>query len=178
MSVYLSVPILDEVVRSVEDDPTSEAVKAMASGILSYYFPPVNGYVVALEHNRNDYIEDLIIFRIRRRFPGERITVDHTFVEVKGPTDPAEQSLDPLRGALDQSNTEFGRCWAMIIQKTNFKFYEYHSNLPVDNRLVPRGAPNQEQSRNSFHVRNDSVIIDWMLRHMIEFNIPLAHLEA
>lgn len=178
MSVYLSVPILAEVVRSVEDESTYEAVKAMASGILSYYFPPVNGYTVTLEHNRNDHSEYMAIFRIQRRFPGDRSTVDHTFVEVKDPRDPAEQSLDPLRGALEQSNTEFGRCWAMIIQKTNFKFYEYHSNLAVDNRLVPLGPPNQEQSRNSFHVRNDSVIIDWMLRHMIEFNISPARLEA
>ncbi|KFY82123.1 hypothetical protein V500_10806 [Pseudogymnoascus sp. VKM F-4518 (FW-2643)] len=59
MAVYISVPILDEVVRSVEDDPTSEAVKAMASGILSYYFPLVNGYVAALEHNQNNHGEDM-----------------------------------------------------------------------------------------------------------------------
>lgn len=145
MAVYLSVPILDEVVRSVEDDSTYEAVKAMASGILSYYFPPVNGYVVALEHKRNDHSEDMTIFRIQRRFPGDRSTVDHTFVEVRGPTDSADKSLDPLRGALEQSNTEFGRCWAMIIHKTNFKFYEYHSNLPVDNHLVPWGPPDHGQ---------------------------------
>lgn len=148
----------------------------MAAVILSYYFPPANSYAVALKNGRRD--ANIAIFRIRRRFPGDLSTVDHVFIEVKGPTDLAEQSVDPFCGALDQSNTKFGRCWAMVIHKTNFKFYEYHSNLPPDKRLVPWGPPNQAQPRNSFHVRNDSVIIDWMLRHMIEFHVPPARLEA
>lgn len=48
MVVYTSVPILNELVKSVELDPTDKiAVKALSSGLLNYYFPPANGYLVA-----------------------------------------------------------------------------------------------------------------------------------
>lgn len=179
MAVYLTIPILDELVRVVEDNPTNEAVKAMASGILSYYFPPANGYLVVLEHIQNNFCEDMTIFRIKRRFSSDKTTFDHTFSEVRrlaDPTkaDPTQQSLGQLESALEQSNAKFGRCWAMIIQKTTFEFYEYHTSLPASSRLVPWSPPDQGQLRNSFHIRNDSVIIDWMLRHMVEFNSPQA----
>ncbi|KFY05061.1 hypothetical protein O988_00292 [Pseudogymnoascus sp. VKM F-3808] len=173
MAAYLTIPILEELVRVAEDDPTDEAVKAMASGILSYYFPPANGYLVVLEHIQNNLCEDIIIFRIKRRFPSDKTTFDHTFSEVRRLVD-ATQSLDQLENALDQSSAEFGRCWAMIIQEVTFKFYEYHTSLPAGSRLVPWGPPNQEPLRNSFHIRNDSVIVDWMLRHMVEFNSSQA----
>ncbi|OBT73269.1 hypothetical protein VF21_08429 [Pseudogymnoascus sp. 05NY08] len=110
MAVYLSVPILDELVQSVEDDPTYEAVNALACGILSYYFAPANGYVVALERGRNDHGADMAIYRIRLRFPGDQSTLDHAFVGVKGPSAPTEQSLDVLEGALEQLTARSGGC--------------------------------------------------------------------
>lgn len=172
MAVYTSVPILDELVQSVEDSPTYEAVNAMACGILSYYFAPVNGYVVALERGRNDHSADMAIYRIRRRFPGDQSTLDHTFVGVKGPMAPTEQSLDLLEGALERSTARSRECWAVIIHGSHFEFYKHHILQPVNNRLAPWGPPDQDKERNSFHVRDDSVIIDWMLRHMVQFNIP------
>ncbi|KFZ11446.1 hypothetical protein V501_04776 [Pseudogymnoascus sp. VKM F-4519 (FW-2642)] len=178
MAVYLSVPILEELVQSVEDSPTYEAVNAMASGILSYYFTPVNGYVVALERGRNVHGADMAIYRIRRRFPGNQSTLDHTFIGVKGPVAPTKQSLDLLEGGLERSTTRSVSCWAMMILGSNFEFYQHHILQPVNNRLAPWGPPDQDQARNSFHVRDDSAAIDWMLRHMLQCNAPPASLEA
>ncbi|KAL1847789.1 hypothetical protein Plec18167_002521 [Paecilomyces lecythidis] len=173
MAVYLSLPILDEVVRFAENDSTYEdSVKAMASAILNYYFPATSGYTVAPEQNRNNHFPDFIILRIQRRFPGDRGVVDHTLAEAKRNSDPLEASLDQLQGALDEANTEFGRCWALMIRGPEFGFYEYHENLPENARLVPWGPPNQQ--RNTFHARNDCVIIDWMLRHMVQNDAPPA----
>lgn len=174
MAVYLSIPILDELVRFVENDSTYEdAVKAMASGILSYYFPPTNGYTVAPEQNRNDNYADFIILRIQRRFPGDRGVIDHTVAEAKRTSDPLGASLEQLENALEHANTEFKRCWAIMIHGYTFKFYEYHGNLPAHARLIPWGPPNQAQ-QNSFHARIDSLAIDWMLRHMAQNDTPLA----
>lgn len=65
MAVYLSLPILNELVRFVENDSTYEdSMKAMASGILNYYFPAANSYTVAPEQNRNNNFADFIILRI------------------------------------------------------------------------------------------------------------------
>lgn len=173
MAVYLSLPILDELIRSVETDPTYEdSVKAMASGILNYDFPAANGYTVAPEQNRNDNFADFIILHIQRRFPGDRGVIDHTLVEAKCTSDSLQASLEQLENALEHA--KFGRCWAIMIHSFSFKFYEYHQNLPEYARLVPWGPPSQQQLRNSFHARNDSVIIDWMLRHMAQHDTPPA----
>lgn len=61
-----------------------------------------------------------------------------------------------------------------MIYGTNFKFYEYHRNLPEHACLIPWGPPNHHQQRNSFHVRHDSVEVDWMLRHMAQNDTPPA----
>lgn len=44
-------------------------------------------------------------------------------------------------------------------------FYEYHQHRPVNNRLLPWG---HQPGQNTYHVRRDSEIIDWMLRRMIQ----------
>lgn len=47
MAVYLSLPILDAIVQFAENDSNNDAsVKAMAFGILNYYFPVANGHAV------------------------------------------------------------------------------------------------------------------------------------
>lgn len=172
MAVYLSQPILDELVQFVENDPTYEdSVKAMASGILSYYFSAANGYAVAPGRNRNNNFVDFFILRIQSRFPGERGLIDHTVAGAKRASDQLQASLESLENALEHANTQFGRCWAIMIDGIDFKFYEYHRNLPEHARLIPWGPPNQ-QPRNSFHARNDSAELDWMLRHMAQNDTP------
>lgn len=45
MATYIPLPILDESVHFTESNSVYEdAVKAMASGILNYYFPPASGF--------------------------------------------------------------------------------------------------------------------------------------
>lgn len=150
-----------------------DAVKAMASGILNYYFPAANGWTVAPEQNWNDNYADFIILRIQRRFPGDRGFIDHTVAEAKRTSDALQASLEQLENAVEHANTEFGRCWAIMIHGFTFKFYEYHRNLPEHARLLPWGPPDQQQ-QNSFHALHDSVIIDWMLRHMAQHDTPTA----
>lgn len=141
----------------------------MSSSILVHYFPPLNGFSVVSVQNRNDHYADYIVLRIQRRFPGDRGIVDHTVVEAKNQTDPLDGSLEQLENALENSNTEFGRCWALLIRGVEFMFYKYHQHRPVNNRLHPWGhSPGQ----NTYHVRRDSEIIDWMLRRMIQQDTP------
>ncbi|KGO77092.1 hypothetical protein PITC_024480 [Penicillium italicum] len=167
--------ILSELVQFVENDSTREdSVKAMASGILNNYFPVANGYTVASKQNRNNNLADFIILRIQRRFPGDRVIVDHIFVEAKRASEKLQASLEQLENALEHANTQFGRCWAIIIHGTDFKFYEYHQNRTEHARLLPWGPPNQSQLQNSFHARNDSVEVEWMLRHMAQNDTPPA----
>lgn len=170
MANYISIPILDELVRFAEQDSRYEdAVKAMSSSILVHYFPPLNGFSVVSEHNRNNHYADYIVLRIQRRFPGDRGIVDHTVVEAKKQTDPLDGSLEQLENALENSNTEFGRCWALLIRGVEFMFYEYHQHRPVNNRLLPWG---HQPGQNTYHVRRDSEIIDWMLRRMVQQDTP------
>lgn len=175
MAVYLAIPILDELVRFAEIDSTYEdSVKAMASGIFSYYFPVANGYTIAPEQNRGNNYADFVILRTQRRFPGDRSVVEHTVAEAKRQLDAVSASLDQLHNAIEHSNTEFGRCWAILIHGPTFHFYEYHKTLPTNARLVPWGPPNQHHLQNTFHARRDSVTIDWMLRHMALHDTPPA----
>ncbi|KAJ5483140.1 hypothetical protein N7530_002386 [Penicillium desertorum] len=169
------LPILNELVHFVENDSTYEdSVEAMASGILNYYFPATNGYTVAPEQSLNNNFADFIIHVSNVGFPGDRGVIDHTFAEVKRASDNLQASLEQLEHALEHANTQFGRCWAIMIHGIKFKFYEYHRNLPEHACLIPRGPPNQRQRRNTFHARNDSVEVDWMLRRMAQNGTPPA----
>lgn len=48
---------------------------------------------------------------------------------------PIEQ-LGNFRNFLEQSKTEFGRCWTIIFHGLKLLFYEYHESLPNNYRFV------------------------------------------
>lgn len=172
MAAYLSLPAFQELIEFVENDSMYEdSVKALANSMLSYYFPVVNGWIIAPEQNRNNSFADFIVLRVQRRYPGDRSVVDHTVAEAKKKADDLGAAMDQLENALEQSNTEFGRCWAILFHGLNFLFYEYHEYLPENHRLIPTGPPSQPR-RNKFHVRTDSLAIDEMLMHMLQNNTP------
>ncbi|RDL41228.1 Uncharacterized protein BP5553_01207 [Venustampulla echinocandica] len=163
---YISIPILDELVAFVENGSVYEdAVKSMGSGILNYYFPAINGYSVGPEQNRNNFYPDSIIFRIQRRWAGDRGLVDHTLAEATKAADALEPSLAQLTTALENAITEHGRCWAVLFHGCEIRFYEYHDNLPLKHRLV-QWAEAGDPAETVYHVRNNSGTIDRMLCHM------------
>lgn len=92
------------------DSRLEDAVKVMASGILSNYFTVLNGFIIASEQTRNYNVPDFIIIRIQRRFPGDRGVVDHTIAEAKKAEDRVSVCLEQLENALEQAITEIGRC--------------------------------------------------------------------
>lgn len=172
MAAYLSLPAFQEVIEFVENDSVYEdSVKTLANSMLSYYFPIVNGWIIAPEQNRNDSFADFIVLRVQRRYPGDRSVVDHTVAEAKKNKDDLSAAMDQLENALEQSNTEFGRCWAMIFHGLNLLFYEYHQYLPENHRLIPMGPPSQP-GRNKLHVRTESLAINEMLLHMLQHETP------
>lgn len=84
MAAYLSLPAFQELIEFVENDSAYEdSVKALANSMLSYYFPLVNGWIIAPEQNRNNSFADFIVLRVQRRFPGDRSIIDHTVAEAK-----------------------------------------------------------------------------------------------
>lgn len=146
MATYLSLPIIDEIICFVENDSRHEdSVKAMASGVLNHHFTAANGFLVAPTQNRNNPSADLTILRIQRRFPGDRGVVDHTVAGAKKADDSLETSLQQLETALEEANTPFGRCWAIMVHGPRFLFYEYHRTLGGNHRLVPWGPPDQQR---------------------------------
>lgn len=160
MAVYLSFPVVDQLLWFVENDSMYEdAVKAMVSGILNYYFPITSGHIVAPEQYRDHNVTDFIVLRITRCFPGDEGVIDHTLAEARRSSDPIAASLHQLENALEQANTEFGRCWAF------FNPWSHHGILRVPQ--LPTGG-------STFFLRFDHFVIDWMLRHMANNDIPLA----
>lgn len=135
--------------------------------------PTIPGGTVPCLGRRNPPYADFIILRIQLRFPGDRGVIDHTVAEAKRTSDPLRALLEQLGNALEHANTEFKRCWAIMIHGYTFKFYDYHGNLPAHARLIPWGPPNQAQ-QNSFHACVDSLAIDWTLRHMAQNDTPPA----
>ena len=107
MASYLSIPILDKLVRAVEHDPTNwNFFKVLTSGILNYYFPTAKGYTVASKQSRNDNYADFIVLRLEHGLSGDRTVMDHTLVQAKPTSDPV--SLNGLKKALEHANTKFG----------------------------------------------------------------------
>ncbi|KAL4893310.1 hypothetical protein BDV59DRAFT_29574 [Aspergillus ambiguus] len=174
MAIYLAIPIIDELVRHVEDDPESNnAVQAMVAAVLNYYYSPQNGYGVSFGQHRNDTRVDAIITRIQSDFPGDRRVVDHMYVNASRSSDPIYTSLGELGDSLRGLSSEVQQCWAIVVQGRAFKIYSYQKEPEGDYRLVPWFPPTV-LLRNPFDVRDDAAVIDWMLRHIAKAEISTA----
>lgn len=187
MAIYLSFPILEVLVKSVEDSPTSaNVVKAAASGILSHYFPASNGFAITPASQSQSQLQsqpsrDTLTLRIQRHRhgpgysapnPDRQELVDHIATIAKADCDTETNevedlytTLKDLENTLDHANTESGRCWGLMVYATTLTFYEYHRDSPEDRRLVFRG---------SYHVRCDDFVIDRELRYLARSDASFA----
>lgn len=87
MTNYLSIPIIDEFVKLIQETPNNEDhVKALLSGMLNHYFPLTSGYCIVPRTNRDDSYPNFTVSRLQSRFPGERGVIDHVLVKVKRPS--------------------------------------------------------------------------------------------
>ncbi|PWY96677.1 hypothetical protein BO94DRAFT_17329 [Aspergillus sclerotioniger CBS 115572] len=158
MAAYLSLPAFEVLIDSVENDPTcTNAIKALTNGILNYYFPITDGWIVAPEAKK-DTIGEFMVFRVKRRYPGGRSFVDHIVAEARKAVD---GSFDQMRLALEKSSPEAGRCWGVYFHGVNVEFFEYHRDIQG---LIPWCLA--QPTRKVFHVRNDSRVVDEMMRCM------------
>lgn len=124
MANYIEIPIIDAFLTFVENNTNyQDNVKVMLSGILTYYFPANMGYSVAPKQNRrNNKLSHFLISRLQHRFSGDRDIVDHALVQAKRRMDTPEESLKQLTEALEDSNTEHGRCWAILAVDVHLEF--------------------------------------------------------
>lgn len=172
MTLYLSVEILEEFVIHVEKSKDENAIKTMTFGILSHYFSPTGGYAVAFGPRREGHYTDFVILRMPPLPPAERGIFDHCVVKARCESVDVQTALAELESDGGLTNTEHGRCWALLIVGARFSFFEYHQNLPPGRRLlsrVPLGG-----STNEFHALHDSPAVDKMLRHMYRHPVPPA----
>ncbi|KAI9036250.1 uncharacterized protein KD926_002159 [Aspergillus affinis] len=143
MALYLSVPILDAMIKSVELEPIdSSAVKALSFGLLIYYFRPANGYLVAPVKFQINQSTDNMALRVQRLAPQSRIIIDHTVAGAKCEGGYLLETLEQFENTFGHAKTEFGRCWAVLFHGSILHFYEYHRDIPGA-RLVPRAPLNQ-----------------------------------
>ncbi|RAK89680.1 hypothetical protein BO79DRAFT_254431 [Aspergillus costaricaensis CBS 115574] len=174
MAEYLTMPILNELIRRVEEDPGNEdAVKAMTSGILSFYFSIDEGFIVAPISTGGKCSTGFgyIIRHIQPSLSENRKIADH--VVVRSEVDDNLQScIDRLRHSIESRAPVVESCWAVLVQGQSVYFYEYHGQLPEHERLVPWELSGQSQEQHAFHVRRDSVQIEQMLRHMALHDMP------
>ncbi|PKY03714.1 hypothetical protein P168DRAFT_167841 [Aspergillus campestris IBT 28561] len=125
MAAYLSLPAFQELIEFVGSDSAYEnSVKALASSMLSYYFPIANGWIIAPKQNRNNHLADFIVLRVQRSFPGSRNVIDHTVAEAKKEVDDIDGAMKQLEDALEHTNTEFGRCWGILFHGLDVLFFE------------------------------------------------------
>ncbi|KAI9042009.1 uncharacterized protein KD926_006346 [Aspergillus affinis] len=171
MAAYLSLDAFQELIDSIVSNPASaNPNKALANSLLNFHFPITNGYIIVPEHHS----PESIILRVQRHqcHSGDRIVIHHTVAKTGQATDDTNASLKQLERALDLSNPDSGRCWALLLHGLELRFYEYHRSLPVDERLVPWGLLASQPPRDSYHARSDNVIIEGMLQYMAKHSTP------
>ncbi|OJJ67558.1 hypothetical protein ASPBRDRAFT_47614 [Aspergillus brasiliensis CBS 101740] len=169
MAAYLTIPILEEFIRRVEEDPRNEsAVKAMTSGILTYYFTIENGFIVSPKSTGSLSTGfEYIIRHIQSDSLAERKIIDHTVVRLEV-DDSLQGCVSRLQLSIRDRNNGMGSCWAILVCAHMFYFYEYRGMGPENECLVPWAPPGRVQEPDGFHVRRDSVQIEWMLRYIAE----------
>ncbi|KAH8426083.1 uncharacterized protein LDX57_003824 [Aspergillus melleus] len=174
MAAYISLAAVQVILDSVVSDPIpGNEVKALSNTLLHLYFLVTDGWIITPERHGLDSV----ILRIRhyqRRYPDDLTPIHHT-VALAGPTtgDNTKASLKQLEQALDLSNPDpdSGRCWALLFRGLELRFYEYHRSRPVGERLAPWALKSQSLG-DSYHVRNDSVVVEEMLQHMTQHSMP------
>ncbi|KXG53809.1 uncharacterized protein PGRI_008590 [Penicillium griseofulvum] len=173
LAKYVDIPIIDAFVTCVENNTNYEnSIKAMLNGILAHYFPIDMGYAVAPKQNRDNKLSHFLVCRLRCRFSEDRGIVDHALIKAKGRLDTLEESVEQLTEALENSNTDNGQCWAILAIDAHLIFYEYFKDLPKNESLLPWCPPGQPT--NSFHIRHDYEVIDWMFNYMRQKDGPQA----
>ncbi|RAH52002.1 hypothetical protein BO85DRAFT_211192 [Aspergillus piperis CBS 112811] len=164
MAEYLTMPILNELIRRVEEDPRNEDVeKAMTSGILSYYFPIDQGFIVA-PTSTSSKCSSGFEFIIRQFQPSpskDRMIVDHAVVRSEV-DDSLQSCINRLRHSIQHRISGVESCWAILVQSQSVYCYEYHGQLHEHERLVPWALSGRSQEQHAFHVRRDSVQIKRM----------------
>ncbi|GKZ37839.1 hypothetical protein AbraIFM66950_009628 [Aspergillus brasiliensis] len=164
MADYLTVPILEELIRRVEEDPRNEsAVKAMTSGILTYYLTIENGFIVSPKSTGSLSTGfEYIIRHIQPDSLAERKMVDHTVVRLEV-DDSLQGCVGRLQHSIQNLNTGGKSCWAVLVCAQMFYVHEYCGMSPENECLVPWAPPGRVQEQDGFHARRDSVQIEWML---------------
>lgn len=174
MADYLTIPILNELIQRVEEDPSNaDAVKAMTSGILSYYFSIDKGFIVAPKSTSSDCSAGFgyIIRHIQPSSSENRKIVNH--VAARSEVDDSHQScINRLRYSIQRRVPGVKSCWAVLVQGQSVYCYEYHEQLPEHERLVPWGPSGRSQEQHAFNVRRDSVQIEQMLKHLALHDMP------
>jgi hypothetical protein len=132
MANYLSIPILDALIRSVEEDSPSESgVISIASAVLSHLFQPANGFTMVAGQHRDNTVADVVILRVQRLVPGHSAVVDHTVVEVKRGPESIGSATEQMETIMKGAITEFGRCWAVIVRGPQFMFMSITKIFPT-----------------------------------------------
>ncbi|RAL04494.1 uncharacterized protein BO80DRAFT_441959 [Aspergillus ibericus CBS 121593] len=168
MQVYLSLPVFQALIASLEHNPTNEdAIRALAGGFMAYYFPRRRRWIIPPPDSQGNAMGDFVALR----FFGERPSFDHIVVKVLRNDDGLVPALNHLQTLMEPMCPRYDNCWAIFFHGLHVRFYEYNGNFPVGRRLSPL-RPASEPLRNTFHVRNDSAIVHELMRLIDDQLIP------
>ncbi|KAJ5338642.1 hypothetical protein N7452_005370 [Penicillium brevicompactum] len=172
MESYLSLPIIDQSIAFLDETSSYEDNMKALIFVLNHEFPLTMGYGVAPKQNDNTSHPDFVVYRLQRRSTRDRGLFDHTLAQAKRSDGSLEDTISQLVTALESAYSEHGRCWAIMAIGTTLHFYEYHTHLPANHRLIPWCPPGH--STNIFHLRDDSRVIESMFDHLRQNNEPAA----
>ncbi|PLB54978.1 hypothetical protein P170DRAFT_505611 [Aspergillus steynii IBT 23096] len=172
MIIYSSLPLFDVLLERAETDtPDGNWTKGLAMTMLQHYFPVADNWRTVYELNSNHRTADFRILRLQRFRLDDRKMVNHTVALAKKDGGDLDAALKQLEDALERTNIESGRCWAMLFHGLDFLAYEYYEDLPENQRLIPTGPPSQP-CRSRFDMRTDGLAVEEMLMHMRQHEAP------
>ncbi|KAI9758449.1 MAG: hypothetical protein M1835_000595 [Candelina submexicana] len=99
--------------------------KAIASALLTWYFPLQEGYCVAPEQERSRNTPDFIIYTVKHNV-GHIDLYDCVFIEVKRNHLDAETQV---WNACEQTENDSGVCYACTFNQWDLKFYRFVHRL-------------------------------------------------
>ena len=180
MKGYLSIPVIRELLRRIEDDPEGEedetAATVLASAILNHYFTPWDGFVVIPEHvprEEEDGYPDSTLFHVQRlRYSSEKQKNDfkpHIVAQALSPFVPEHcgESIARLKDKAEGSDVSFIRCHAILFRGEYVIFYgnyRYIRNYDGATSYVYEKGGTLEYR---FHLRDETYEIYRVLRQIV-----------
>ncbi|KAJ5781052.1 hypothetical protein N7457_006212 [Penicillium paradoxum] len=168
MDNILSLPAISELLVQYEGNPSTENLKTMVAGLLTFAFDPDDNWFMKWQEDAENNHSNCFVMKI---IDGKKTL--HTIVKILlDPSASINVAWDQYIPQLLTAPLPNDRCWAILIRGMKVRLHEYHRNQDPDCRLVPCDFTVNNKLKHTVHMRKNPTEV-----HNLFNGIPVKYPE-